>query len=141
MAKEFFSNLREEKLLSRLDSSKDHNRERLLQQVRSHIEDLSNRLGQRLLDSGLVATSNRSELVRQIELCLRQMVSAEDFEIEYQTAPFRSVVPVPNFVSLYLTAFIVEKLIDHQSVEEIYGTDEEIYEAVDSVVARIGESW
>ncbi|MBI4776511.1 MAG: hypothetical protein HY788_20430 [Deltaproteobacteria bacterium] len=140
MAKEFFPNLREEKILSRLDSSKDHGRERLLQQIRSQVEDLSNRLAQRLLDTGLVATSNRRELVRQLELCLRQMVSAEDFEIEYQTAPFRTVVPVPNFVSLYLTAFIVEKLIDHQSVEEIYGTDEEIYKAVDSVVTRVGEA-
>jgi hypothetical protein len=43
----------------------------------------------------------------------------------------------PNFISLYITAFIIEKLINHRTIIDIYGTDEEIYQCVNSRVSRI----
>ncbi len=140
MAKEFFPNIREEKILSRLDSSKDHSRERTIYQIRSDAEELSNRLAQRLTESGNITTTNRAELIKQIELCLKQLVSSEDFEIEYRVAPIRNLVPNPHFASLYVTSFLVEKLIDHPSVDEIYGTDEDIYRSVDSILGRLHEA-
>ena len=63
-------------------------------------------------------------------------VYADDFDIQYQISPFRTVVPRPNFISLYLTAFIVEKLINHKSIIDIFGTDEDIYNAVNGLVQK-----
>jgi len=140
MAREFFPNLREDRIVSRLDSSKDHSRDRTIQQIRSNIDELGNRLAQKLLDSGNVVTTNRPELVNQLCACLRKLVSSEDFDINYQIAPFRNLVPSPNFASLFMTAFIVETLINHPSIEDIYGTDEEIYLEVDSILGRQGFS-
>jgi hypothetical protein len=42
-------------------------------------------------------------------------------------APFRTLVPNPNIASLYLTAFVVEKLINHKDVIDVFGSDEDIY--------------
>lgn len=137
MAKEFFPNIREERILSRLDSSKDHDRDRVLRVIRSDIEGLSNRLAQRLLDAGHVVTTSRPDLNKQLAICLRNLVTSEDFDINYQIAPFREVVPSPNFASLFLTAFVIEKLINHPTVEDIYGTDEEIYHTVDSILGHL----
>jgi phosphopantetheine adenylyltransferase len=136
VAKEFFPNIREEKLLNRLDSSKDHFRDQQLQQVRNNLEELSNRLAQKLIDERLVVTSNKKELVRQISICCNELLKADDFDINYRVAPFRSVVSQPNIISLFITAYVVETLVNNSFVEDVYGTDEEIYEAVHSVVSK-----
>jgi hypothetical protein len=136
VAKEFFPNIREEKLLSRLDSSKDHFRDQQLQQVRNNLDELSNRLAQKLIEERLVVTSSKKELVRQIMTCCNELLKSEDFDINYRVAPFRSVTPQPNLVSLFITAYVVETLVNNTYVEDVYGTDEEIYEAVHSVVSK-----
>ena len=42
----------------------------------------------------------------------------------------------PNFITLYVTAFIIEKLINHKTIVDIYGTDEDIYNAVNTLVQK-----
>jgi len=42
-------------------------------------------------------------------------------------APFRTLISNPNIASLYLTAFVVEKLLNHKDVVDVYGSDEDIY--------------
>lgn len=136
VAKKYFSNTREERLLSGLDSSKDHLRDRQIQQVRANLEDISNKLAQKLIDDQLVVTSSKNELIRQFSLCLNQLIRGEDFDVDYRIAPLRTLVSHPNFISLFVTSYVVETLINHSSIEDIYGTDKDIYEAVDSVVKR-----
>ena len=65
------------------------------------------------------------------------LITAEDFDVQYQIAPLRSLVRRPNFISLYITCFIIEKLINHRTIVDIYGTDEEIYQCVNSQVNRM----
>jgi hypothetical protein len=45
-------------------------------------------------------------------------------------------VPDGNVVSLYLTAFTIEKLLDHKDVVDIFGSDEEIYLTVNQQVKK-----
>ena len=136
MGKDFTTNYREERILNRLDSSKDMLRDRQLQDIRNNVDDLTDRLAQHLIDQQLVVTSNRRELVRQLAICCDELGRAEDFDINYRIAPFRSIVQNPIFVSLYITAYIVETLIKHPDIEDVYGTDEEIYRAVNTIVTK-----
>ena len=60
----------------------------------------------------------------------------DDFDVDFQVAPFRQVVPNPHIVSLYVTAFVIEKLIDHRTIVDIFGSDSEIYFCIHQQVAR-----
>ena len=66
------------------------------------------------------------DIQKQITASLEKLTRSDEFEVDYQIAPFRTLVPRPNVISLYLTAFVLEQLINHRSVEDIYGSDEEI---------------
>ena len=61
-------------------------------------------------------------------------------EIDYQNAPFRHIVPNPNIVSLYVTAFVIEILINHKVVVDIYGSDDEIYRCINQQVTKFLQS-
>ena len=98
---------------------------------------LANRIAMKLLEENLIETKNKKELERQLAGCIKMLVTAEDFDVQYQIAPLRTVVRRPNFVSLYITAFIIEKMINHRTIIDIYGTDEEIYQCVNSQVSRM----
>ena len=64
------------------------------------------------------------------------MNRVEDFEIDYQVAPIRSLVPHPHIVSLYVTSFVIEQLIKHKDVVDIFGSDEEIYFTINEQVKK-----
>ena len=136
MAKDFVTNYREERILNRLDSSKDYLRDRQLQDLRKTQDDFCDHLAQKLVDEKLVVTTNRKELVRQLSSCCDELLKAEDFDVNYRIAPFRSLVQNPNFISLFLTAFVTETLVNHADVEDVYGTDEEIYRAIHGVLVK-----
>ena len=57
--------------------------------------------------------------------------------MDYAIAPFRNLVQQPNVVSLYLTAFVIEKLIDHKAVVDIYGSDADIYLCIHKQVSKL----
>ncbi|MFO7964740.1 MAG: hypothetical protein R6U50_12525 [Desulfobacterales bacterium] len=99
-------------------------------------EPLSNAIATKLVESKLVETTSKNTLEDQILQCLEQLNHAEDFDIEYQTAPFRNLVPNPNTVTLYVMAFVLEKLIHHKSIVDIYGSDEDIYRSINQQVAK-----
>jgi phosphopantetheine adenylyltransferase len=105
--------------------------------LREHLDTLSNRIAIRLIEQRLVETTSKDELENQLNICLRALLNAEDFDIQYTVANVRHVVPRPHFVSLYLTAFIVEKLIEHKTIVDIFGTDDEIYRCVNNEVYRL----
>jgi hypothetical protein len=62
---------------------------------------------------------------------------AEDFDIQFAIAQVRNLVLRPNRISLYVTAFVIEKLVNHPKVVDVYGTDEEIYNVVNQEVTRL----
>lgn len=137
MARDYRPNVREMSVISKLDQAKEVQRVRALQLLRDHVDDLSGRIAMKLIENKLVETTSKTDLEEQIHRCLTTLLTAEDFEVQYQVANIRDLVPRPHFVSLYVTAFIIEKLIDHRCIVDIYGTDEEIYRCVNAQVTRL----
>ena len=137
MARDYRPNIRESNVISRLDSAKEAARAGAINQLYEVGDDLANRIAMRLIEEKLIETKNKKELERQLAGCIKTLVAAEDFDVQYRIAPLRTLVRRPNFISLYLTAFIIETLINHRTIVDIYGTDEEIYKCVDSQVSRM----
>lgn len=123
----FYTGNREAKLLSKIESSKERERYKTLTFIREHMESFSNKVAMKLIESGLVETVSKSSVENQIVRCLDTLCQAEDFDVDYMIAPFRTLISNPNIACLYLTAFIVEKLLEHKDVVDIYGSDEDIY--------------
>lgn len=136
MGREYRPNVRETAVISKLDHAKENQRLNAMNQLRENIDALSDRLAMKLIEERLIETTSLAELEGQIHICLQRLLSAEEYDVQFQTANLRTLVPRPNFISLYLTAFIVEQLIDHKAVVEMYGTDEDIYRCVDRQVSR-----
>ncbi len=136
MAKVFRPSNRESSILSKIESSKSFARRKAIETLRDCKEQLSNAIAMKLVESKLVETTSKNTLEEQIVWCLEKLRHAEEFDIEYQVAPFRNVVPNPNIISLYVMAFVIEKLINHKVIIDIFGSDEEIYSSINRQVAK-----
>lgn len=137
MAREYRPNVRESAVISRLDQAKESQRYTALNLLRQHLDELSDHIAVRLIEEHVIETTSKGDLEAQIHFALENLLAAEDFDVQYQTANLRTLVPRPHFVSLYITAYIIEKLIDHRCVLEIFGTDEEIYDCVNRQVIKL----
>jgi hypothetical protein len=136
MAKVFRPSTREASILSKIESQKEYDRKRTINAIKDCIDPLSNAIAMKLVDSNLVETTNKNALEEQIQKCLEKLGRADDFEIDYQVAPIRNIVPQPNVVSLFLTSFVIEKLIKHKDVVDIFGSDEDIYMSIHQQVKK-----
>jgi hypothetical protein len=136
VARDYRPNIRESNVISRLDSAKEAARTGALNQLYEVGEDLANRIAMKLIEDKLIETKNKKELERQLLGCIKTLLTAQDFDVQYRIAPLRTLVPRPNFISLFITAFIIEDLIKHRSIVDVYGTDDEIYECVNELVNR-----
>ena len=136
MAKVFRPSTREPSILSKIESSKEYARRQAINGVRDVIDPLSNAIAMKLVEKNLVETTNKNRLEDQIKSCLESLGRSEDFDIDFQVAPLRGLVPNPHVVSLYVTAFVIEKLLQDKDVVDIYGTDEEIYLCVNHQVGK-----
>lgn len=123
-------------MLSRIESSKERARQLAIGQIKNVLEPLSNAITMKLIEEKLLVTTSKEHIEKQIAGSLQKMTRSDDFDIDYQTAPLRNIIPRPNMISLYLTAFVVEQLINHRSVEELYGSDAEIYHCIHRQVAK-----
>ncbi len=136
MAKIFRPSTRESTILSKIESTKEYERRQAINAVRDRMEPLANAISQRLIDSNLVETTSKNTLEEQIRGCLDKLSRSDDFEVDYQIAPIRRLVPHPHIVSLYVTAFVIEKLIKHKDVVDIFGSDEDIYLCINREVIK-----
>jgi hypothetical protein len=137
MAKVFRPSTREAKILSRIESSKEYARRKAIHNAKDFIEPLSNSIAMKLVEDDLVETTNKNVLEEQITKCIDKLSHSDDFDIDYKIAPFRHIVQNPNVVSLYITAFVIETLINHKVVVDIYGSDEEIYFCINRQVSKL----
>ncbi len=137
MAREYRPNARESAVISRLDHEKESQRYHAMNLLRQHIDDLSSRIVMKLIEDKLIDTTSQADLEDQIHIIFETLLAADEFDVQYHTANLRTLVPRPHFISLYVTASIIEKLIDHRSIVDIYGTDEEIYRCVNKQVSRL----
>lgn len=136
MSKVFRPSSREASILSRIESSKERARRFAIKAVIECIDPLSNAVAMKLVENKLVETTNKNGLEEQINRCLDRLTRAEDFDIDYQIAPFRGLIPNPHVVSIYVTAFVIEKVINHKDTVDIYGSDEEIYFCINQQVKK-----
>ncbi len=72
-----------------------------------------------------------------VEKQLREPSDMDEFEIRLKIADFRTLVPDPNILSLYLTAYVIDDLIDHPNIQDIFGDDLDVYNTVESVLGVI----
>jgi len=136
MAKVFRPSTRESSILSKIESSKEHARRQAIAGIRDCIDPLSNAIAMRLVETKLVETTSKNSLEEQIHQCLEKLSRADDFDIDYQIAPLRQLVSQPHIVSLYITAFVIEELISHRDIVDIFGSDEDIYLCINREVRK-----
>lgn len=126
----------ESKLISRIETSKEYERRRSIQAVGEVSDSMSNAISAKLVEHRLVETNNTHALREQMEYCLERLSKADDFDIDYQIAPLRNLVANPHVVTLYITAFVIEQLLKHKDIIDIYGSDEEIYACIHRQVVK-----
>ncbi|MGA7144225.1 MAG: hypothetical protein WBY47_06935 [Desulfobacterales bacterium] len=136
MAKVFRPSKRESKILSRIESSKEYARRKAIDSAKEYIEPLSNAIAMKLVEESLVETTNKNVLEEQISKCIENLTRSDEFDVDYRIAPFRHVVSNPNVVSLYIAAFVIETLINHKVVVDVFGSDEEIYICINRQVTK-----
>ena len=137
MGKVFRPSHRESSLLSKIESSKELARRRTISAARDHIDTLGNAIAMKLVESQLVETTDKNGLEEQIVKCLDGLSRADEFDIDYLIAPYRQLVKHPKVVSIYVTAYLWEKLIDHKTGGVIFGPDKDIYGCIHEQVAKI----
>ncbi len=136
MGKVFRPSNRESKILSQIESSKERARRMAISRIQDNIEALSNAIAMKLVEDELVETTNKNGLQEQIMKCLDKLSHADDFDVDYKVAPFRNIISQPNIVSLYVTAFVIETVINDKDVIDIFGSDEEIYSCINAQVSK-----
>ncbi|MCF8068112.1 MAG: hypothetical protein K9L30_05960 [Desulfobacterales bacterium] len=136
MAKVFRPSSRESSILSKIESSKEHARRKAIMGIKDCIDPLSNALAMKMVENSLIETNNKNSLEDQFLKCLEKLSYSEDFDIDYKIAPLRNLIKQPHVVSLYLTSFVIEDLINHKDVEDIFGSDEEIYYCINQQVTK-----
>ena len=109
----------------------------MLSMAFKNAEEIATKLVQRLLDRHILETTSDQAMRELFCNVLRKMQDMEEFDIQFKIAPLRSLAPDPNFISLYLTQYTTEDLIDHPKVNDIFGDDLEIYNAIDSILTAI----
>ncbi|MCF8026002.1 MAG: hypothetical protein K9J79_05240 [Desulfobacteraceae bacterium] len=126
----------ESRLISRIETSKEYERRRSIQAVGEVSDAMSNAIAAKLVENRLVETNNTTAVREQMEYCLERLSKADDFDIDYQIAPLRNLVANPHVVTLYITAFVIEQLLRHNDIIDIYGSDEEIYACIHRQVVK-----
>ncbi len=134
MGKVFRSSSRESNILDRIESSKEYARKLAISSVRDKADQLANAITMRLIENRLVETTNKNLMEEQLLDCLDKLCKINDFDVDYQISPLRGLVERPNIVSLYVTSFVLETLINHKAIVDIYGTDRDIYKCIDKQV-------
>ncbi len=125
------------KAIDAIDRKRERERRSILSKAKDNAPELAVKVVQRLLDEHIIETSDLHAVQEGMERQLRAPAELEEFEIRLKVADIRSLVPDPNILSLYLTAYIIDDLIDHPKVQDVFGDDAAIYAAVDSVLSRL----
>ncbi len=122
-----------DKTIRAIDRKRERERQFILKKAKENAEEFSARLTQRLIDREVVETTSVQALREVFTQQLRDLASMDEFDIQLKVAPNRTLIPDPNIVSLYLTQYIIEDLINNPAIEDIFGEDIDVYRAVDSI--------
>lgn len=135
MAKAHVSHSRTtDKTIRAIDRKREQERRKMFILARDNSETLATKIVQRLIDRKNIETTSVETIQKVFDKQLRQLVDIEEFDLQLKLAPVRTLVQDPNIVSLYLTQFVIEDLIDHSEIQDIFGEDLDIYRSLDSVL-------
>ena len=137
MARVFNNNAATDKTIRAIDRKREQERRFMLSLAFKNAEELSTRLVQRLIDQHIIETTSDQTMREVFTNQLRLLSNMEDFDIQFKITPLRNLATDPNFISLYLTQFIIEDLVDHPKVQDVFGDDLDIYRTVDSILRKI----
>lgn len=122
-----------DKTIRAIDRKREQERRKMFHQAKDNAEALAAKLVQRLLDKEIIETTSVQSMRDCFEEQLKRLSNLEEFELQMKIAPVRTLAQDPNVVSLYLTQYIVEDLINHPDIQDVFGDDLDVYLAVDSV--------
>jgi HEPN domain-containing protein len=125
------------KAIDALDRKRERERRFILNKARENAPELAVKLVQRLLDEHILETHDLRSVQQGFERQLIAPADMEEFEIRLKIANIRSLVPNPNILSLYLTAYIIEDLINQAHIQDVFGDDLDVYTAVDAVISTL----
>ncbi len=125
------------KAIDALDRKRERERRFILNKARDIAPDLAVKLVQRLIDEHIIETNDIHAVQQGVERQLREPADMEEFEIRLKIADIRTLVSDPNILSLYLTAYIIDDLINHPKIQDVFGDDLDVYKAVDSVLCAV----
>lgn len=122
-----------DKTIRTIDRKREQERRKMFQRAKENSPEFAAKLVQRLIDREIIETTSVPAIREAFENQLNKLGYIEEFELQMKIAPVRTIAQDPNVVSLYFTQYIVEDLIEHPAINDIFGDDMEIYRAVDSV--------
>jgi len=122
-----------------IDRKREQERRKMFLRAKDHAEEFAGKLVQRLIDREIIETNSVSAVKDAFESQLQKLGYIEEFELQMKIAPVRTIAQDPNVVSLYFTQYIVEDLIQHPAIQDVFGDDLDIYRAVDSVFRVLRE--
>jgi hypothetical protein len=125
------------KAIDALDRKRERERRFILNKARDNAPELAIVLVQRLMDDHIIETNDVHAIQQGVERQLKEPAEMEEFEIRLKIADIRTLVPDPNILSLYLTAYIIEDLINHPKIQDIFGDDLDVYKTVDTVLSKL----
>jgi len=137
MARVFGSNRSADKTIREIDRKREQERRYMLSMVFKNAEELATKLVQKLMDNHIIETTSDRAMRELFVDLFRSLSEMDEFDIQYKIAPLRNIANDPNLVSLYLTQFIIEDLVNHPKVDDVFGDDLEIYQTVESVMMRV----
>ena len=122
-----------DKTVRAIDRKREQERKKMFVNARDHSEMLATKLVQRLVDKKIIETTSVESMRVAFGKQLKSLSQLDEFDLQMKLAPFRTLVQDANIVTLCLTQYIVEDLVDHKDIQDIYGEDIDIYRAVDSI--------
>ncbi len=137
MARHFSSNKATNRTINAIDRKREQERRFLLVKARDNAADLAKSLVQRLLDEHIIETNSDRAIRESVENQLKKLIDIDEFDMQFKIAPIRSVCQDPNLLSLCMTQFIIEDLVDHPNIQDVFGDDLDVYKAVDSIFSKI----
>jgi hypothetical protein len=131
----------QEKLINRLDRQEKQQAFQRDRFFKFKLPEIHRELWQVLLMEKIIETENPAAVSDNLLKGLKQILRTNEFDFKYFTAPIRSIVPRPNPISLYITQYILEVIINDPAVVDVYGTDVEIYQVVNRVISSINSKF
>jgi len=135
--KRFDSGKEQDKLLDRLERKEKREVFQRDRFFKFKLPQIQSKLHQALLRERIIETDDPAALSELIVKGLKRLQKTNEFEYKYFIAPIRDLTPRPNPISLFMTQYVLEVVLNDPCVLEVYGTDLDIYSTVNEVIKQV----